>query len=136
MYDYLRHRVILGRDRQQYHMHNVDHGKWIPIDFVPQHLTLDMKVQKGEARINLALLAGIDTVEDAPAPGLNEFIESEQIERTDPGGESERVDREDKAQTKTAALLDNRPRSHLALGEGCVNGTPWPWYKPVKPLGL
>ncbi len=82
MYDYLRRRVILGEGIRQYHIKQVDFDRWSPIDFVPEHLLEGDLLEPGEARVSMALVMGLDTVEDAPAPDLDSLIESEEVQRT------------------------------------------------------
>lgn len=83
MYDYLRQRLLLGMGTQQYHMKEVDFDKWIPIDFVPEHLVSGITMQPNEIRVTLALMDGIDTVDDAPAPDIDAYIEKENVSRAE-----------------------------------------------------
>jgi len=82
MYDYLRRRVILGEGIRQYHIKQVDFDRWVPVDFVPEHLLEGDFLEPGEARVSMALVMGLDTVDGAPAPHLDSFIESEEVQGT------------------------------------------------------
>lgn len=123
MYDYLRHRVVLGRGKEQYHMHNVDYNKWNPIDFVPEHLDKlirETTPARGEAIFDLALLSGIDTVNNLTAPNIDPFVRSEEIERTDTDGHSLKTAHSDpSADEKADTVIAHRP---LRDPEPC----PWP----------
>ena len=123
MYDYLRHRVILGGGTQQYHMHNVDYNKWNPIDFVPEHLDKllrEMKPGRNEAIFDLSLLSGVDTVDDLPAPNIDPYVETAEITRTDSAGESRETEHSDPAaQEKANNVTLHRPVRKLEAG-------PWP----------
>lgn len=82
MYDYLRRRVIVGEGIRQYDIKEVDFDKWAPVEFVPEHLLDGDLLEPGKARVSMALVMGLDTVDDAPAPDLDSLIESEEVQRT------------------------------------------------------
>lgn len=81
MYDYLRRRVVLGAGVRQYHLKNVDFDKWMPVDFIPEHLLDSGQLRPNEASIALAIIDGLDGVDNAHPPPLNEWIESEEVVR-------------------------------------------------------
>jgi hypothetical protein len=83
MYDYLRHRVIFGKGTHQYMLKDVDFDKWKPIDFIPEPILLNPP-KKGEMQCCLASVSGIDLVGDKPAPDINLFIQSEELEGVSP----------------------------------------------------
>ena len=118
MYDYLRHSILLGKGQQQLHIHNVAYDRWVPIDFVPQGLHHELTPPRGGTTEGLALISGIDDVGGAPAPDIDPFVESEEIERIDSQGATHKIERNyAERHEKAAALKENRPRSSAVTGQ-------------------
>ena len=72
-------RAILGAGLRQYHLKNVDFDKWVPIDFIPEHLVDDGHLRPNAVSVAIAIIEGVDGVDNAPSPSLDQWIESEEV---------------------------------------------------------
>jgi hypothetical protein len=113
MYEYLRHRVVMGKGTHQYYLKGVDPKKWSPIDFVPDQVVLESNPGPNELKFTLSLLSGLWTVDDAPAPDLDRRIDSVEIERSDLGSETS-IKTLDKRSQKEETLNSQKLLDHYS----------------------
>ncbi len=84
IYDYLHGKVKLTPGDNQYIVKGVDAYGGQPINFVPEHDLFASGLQKGEIKINICLIEGLDMDNDPFPSDFNELINPEDLNLTLP----------------------------------------------------
>ena len=89
MYDYLRKRVVMGPGQNQYILRNVGEILWIPMAEMPPDLPIGpLNVGPNPLPamiISVAIIHGLDMVDDIPAPELNPLVAKCEVADQDNG---------------------------------------------------